>query len=241
MIRDYWKLISMVTVLQIVVNYSLFYLGLGIVPGALGAVIAGSQPLVTAIIASMMHEGDRLTRTKIITIVSGLSGVILISAGRQALKMGSSIELIGVVMILMANISLTMGNILVSLRSGNIDPSVLSSVTLFTGGLIIFLISIPVEGLHHRQYPADYWMILSWLSFMAAAAFSIWFGLLKRPGVKVSELNLWKFIIPVAGAVISWLTVPGESPEWLTISGMVIITGSLFMFFRNNNDSVPVK
>ena len=59
---------------------------------------------------------------------------------------------------------------------------------------------------------------------MAAIAFSLWFKLLQRPGVKVSELNLWKFINPVVGAILSWLLVPDENPEWLTISGMIIIT-----------------
>ena len=68
---------------------------------------------------------------------------------------------------------------------------------------------------------------------MSAFAFSLWFKLLQRPGVKVSELNLWKFIIPVVGAVLSWLLVPGENPEWLTITGMIIITGSLVLFYLN--------
>ena len=72
---------------------------------------------------------------------------------------------------------------------------------------------------------------------MAAAAFSIWYKLLQRPGVKVSELNLWKFIIPVAGAILSWLLVPGEKPEWITISGMIIITVSLILFYRSTKEN----
>ena len=51
--------------------------------------------------------------------------------------------------------------------------------------------------------------------------------------MQVSELNLWKFIIPVVGAILSWLLVPGENPEWLTITGMVIITASLIGFYKN--------
>ena len=46
----------MVMGLQTLINYSLFYLGMDLVPGALGAVIVGSQPLVTAVVAAMMHE-----------------------------------------------------------------------------------------------------------------------------------------------------------------------------------------
>lgn len=219
------------------VNYSLFYHGLQLVPGALGAVIAGSQPLVTALLAALLHEGDRLTRRKVITIICGISGVILISAGRQAFRFGTAIELAGVGMILLANTSLSLGNIIVSLKSKGINPFVLSSFALFSGGLILYLISIPVEGIPAGPFPVKYWFILLWLSFLAAAAFSIWFNLLQRPEVRVSELNLWKFIIPVAGAILSWLLVPGEKPEWITITGMFIITGSLIMFFRNNKES----
>jgi drug/metabolite transporter (DMT)-like permease len=236
-VRENWKVIGMVTFFQIIVNYSLFYMGLQLVPGALGAVIAGSQPLVTALLASLMHEEDKLTRRKVITIICGISGVILISAGRQAFRFGATIELLGVVMILVANSSLSLGNIIVSLKSKGINPYVLSSSALFLGGLMLYLISIPVEGIPSGPFPMDYWIILLWLSFMAAVAFSIWFKLLQRPGVKVSELNLWKFIIPVAGAILSWLLVPDEKPEWVTLAGMVIITGSLIMFFGNNQES----
>ena len=233
MIREHWKIVFWVTLLQTIVNYTLFYIGLDLVPGALGAVIVGSQPLVTAVIAAMMHEGDRLTKKKIITIVFGITGVILISAGRQAFKLGSAIEILGVFLILFANIATATSNVLVSLKSRGINPFVLSSTSLFIGGIIIYLLSIPFEGVHHGPKPTEYWLTLIWLSFMAAYAFSLWFKLLQRPHVKVSELNLWKFIIPVVGAILSWLLVPGEKPEWLTITGMIIITASLIIFFRN--------
>jgi drug/metabolite transporter (DMT)-like permease len=240
-IAENWKVMCIIMLLQIVINYSFFYLGLQIVPGALGAVIAGAQPLVTALVAAAIHEGDKLTGRKMLTILLGISGVVLISAGRQAFHFGKTIELLGVLLILSANTSLSMGNIMVSLKSKGINPFVLSSFSLFAGGLILYLISIPVEGIQSKSFPREYWFILAWLSLMAATAFTIWFNLLQRPGVKVSELNLWKFIIPVAGALLSWLLVPGEKPEWVTISGMVIITGSLILFFTNKKKSQPVK
>ncbi len=233
MIRDHWKVVALVTLLQVLINYSLFYQGLKLVPGALGAVIVGSQPLVTAVVASIMNKADKLTRKKIITIVFGLSGVILISAGRQAFKLGTALELLGVFMILIANAATATSNVIVSLRSKGINPFVLSSSSIFLGGVILYLVSIPAEGHPHGKLPLDYWSILLWLSFMAASAFSLWYKLLQRPGIKVSELNLWKFIIPVVGAVLSWLLIPDEKPEWLTITGMIIITTSLITFFRS--------
>ncbi len=235
MIREHWRVFAWVTFLQTFLNYTLFYHGLDLVPGALGAVIVGSQPLVTAVVAAIMNKDDKLTKKKIITIIFGISGVILISAGRQALELGTATELLGVVLILIANIATATSNVIVSLRSDGINPLVLSSSSLFIGGLVIYLLSIPVEGSHGPQ-PMEYWLILLWLSFMSAFAFSLWFKLLQRPGVKVSELNLWKFIIPVVGAILSWLFVPGEKPEWLTITGMVIITISLILFYKSTKE-----
>jgi drug/metabolite transporter (DMT)-like permease len=233
MIRENWKLVLWITLFQTVITYSLFYLGMDMVPGALGAVIVGSQPLVTAVVAALMHKGDRLTGRKIVTIIFGITGVIMISAGRQALKLGGLIELLGVFMILSANVSTAISNVLVSLKGKGINPFVLSSTSLLLGGIIICLISIPLEGKPQEPLPLKYWLVLLWLSFMAATAFSIWYKLLQRPHVKVSELNLWKFIIPVVGAILSWLLVPGEKPEWLTVTGMIIITASLILFYKN--------
>jgi drug/metabolite transporter (DMT)-like permease len=239
MLREHWKVVAWVTILQTLINYSLFYQGLALVPGALGAVIVGSQPLVTAVVASIMHNDDKLTRRKIVTIIFGISGVIFISAGRQAFRFGTAIELLGVVMLLVANIAVATSNVIVSLRSRGINPLVLSSSSLFIGGVILYLISFPIEGFPKVIFPREYWLILLWLSFMAAVAFSLWFKLLQRPGVKVSELNLWKFIIPVVGAILSWLLVPDEKPEWLTISGMIIITTSLIMFYTGSKKIIP--
>jgi drug/metabolite transporter (DMT)-like permease len=235
MIKNNWKVVAWVTTLQIVINYSLFYQGLNLVPGALGAVIYGAQPLIIAVVAAVLNKDDKLTRKKIITIVFGISGVVFMSVGRQAFKFGTGLEIIGVILLLTGNIATAASNVIISLKSKAINPFVLSSSSLFLGGVILYLISIPTETRPLGVLPLRYWMILLWLSFMAASAFSIWYKLLQRPGVKVSELNFWKFINPVTGAVLSWFLIPGEKPEWLTITGMVIITSSLVIYYSNTN------
>jgi drug/metabolite transporter (DMT)-like permease len=233
MIKENWIVFVWVTLLQIVINYSLFYQGLNLVPGALGAVVYGAQPLIIACVAALAGNDDKLTKKKIITIAFGISGVILVSVGRQAFKLGSDLELLGIGMILIANIATGASNIIISHKSKTINPLVLSSFSLFFGGVILYLISIPAEGAVRNSMPMQYWLSLSWLSFMAATAFSIWYKLLQRPGVKVSELNLWKFISPVAGAIFSWMLIRDEHPEWLTFVGMIVITIALVLYYKN--------
>jgi drug/metabolite transporter (DMT)-like permease len=49
--------------------------------------------------------------------------------------------------------------------------------------------------------------------------------------LKVSEINVWKFIIPVLGAVLSWIILPDEKPEWIVIAGMVLVGLSLVVMY----------
>ena len=232
MIMENRSLAIWVTILQTLINYVLFYIGMDRVPGALGAVIVGSQPFVTAIVSRIMIREERFTRAKVITIFLGLAGIVLVSAGRQGFHFGLPGEIAGIIMIFIANISTATSNVLVSKNGKSMDPLVLSSFSLFTGGLIMFFISFGFEEVPSRpDFPLNYWLVLLWLSFMSAFTFSKWYVLLKRPEVKVSELNLWKFIIPVFGAILSWIIVPGENADWVTVAGMVIISISLIWFF----------
>lgn len=238
MIRENLKLVLLVMLFQTVLNYTLFYLGMDLVPGAIGAIVVGSQPLIIAVTASLMIREETLTTRKIMIVTVGLSGVVLVSLGRQGLNIGGPGEVLGVILILGANFCSAVSNVLVSKNGKTINPFVLSSFSLFAGGVIIWLISLATEPsftMPTGEGSVRYWYSLAWLSFMSAIAFTIWWVLLQRPGVKVSELNFYKFIIPVFGAIISWLLIEDEKPQWLTITGMVIITASMLIFYRCNN------
>jgi drug/metabolite transporter (DMT)-like permease len=232
MIRENLNLVLWVTLLQTVINYTLFYFGMDLVPGAIGAVIVGAQPFVTAIVSRIMIKEERFTRAKVLTIILGLTGIFLVSLGRQEFHLGGKMELTGIAMIFIANISTATSNVLISKDGKKMNPLVLSSFSIFVGGLFIFVISFFIEDVPSKpDFPIRYWLVLVWLAFMSAFTFSKWYQLLQRPEVKVSELNLWKFIIPVFGAILSWILVPGENADWLTIAGIVVISLSLIYFF----------
>ena len=110
------RLVISVTILQTIINYMLFYKGMARVPGALGAVIVGAQPFVTAIVSRILIREERFTASKVFTIALGITGIILVSAGRQGFHFGTPGELAGVIMIFIANISTATSNVLVSIR-----------------------------------------------------------------------------------------------------------------------------
>lgn len=205
----------------------MFYKGISLIPSAVAAILIGSQPLFVAIVAHFRMPGDRMTLLKTSAILLGIVGVVLVSLGKDPNSVGGSIALMGILLMVAINILSGFTNVLVAKRSKMIPPLVISSASMILGGTALFILSIPLEGLHFEVLPAPYYISLVWLSLLSAVAISIWITLLKSPGVKVSDLNLWKFLIPLFGAVLSWILIPGEEPELLSIAGMAVIAFSL--------------
>ena len=186
-------------------NMPCFTVGLNLVPSALGAMIIGSSPLFVAIVAHFAFQNDKMTWLKTFSILIGVAGIAIITLGRSKVKMKGELELLGIGLLLINNFISGYSNVLVAKSPAKMSPVVLSSTSLTIGGLMLFLVSIPVEGIHHGPFPPTYFYALAWLSFLSAAAITIWYSLLKRPNVKVSVLNVWKFLIPVSGAILSWI------------------------------------
>ena len=111
------------------------------------------------------------------------------------------------------------------------DPMKLNAAQIFIGGSTLFLISIPTEGLMSFALPASFYISLLWLSLVSAVGFSIWYSLIQRSEVRVSELNMLKFLNPVLGAGLSWSVMAQDSPDLYTILGMIIISAAVLFFY----------
>ena len=226
---DHRKTVLLVSFFQTTLLYFLFYPGLNMLPAAIAAIITGSQPLIIAVIAHFVARSERMTIRRMLSIFLGLAGVVVISLNRGEVTLSGGSQFLGLLLLLISNVSAGVGDIIVSRHRAPIPPLTLTSSQLFLGGLVLFLVSIPIEGAPGGSYPAAYYGSLAWLTILSAAAFSIWFKLLKREGTLVADLNIWKFLIPVSGACLSWMLIPGESPEFSSVIGMLCIACALMI------------
>ncbi len=235
-LRNNIRVVLIISVLQTFLQYSMFYLGINLVPAALGAIIIGSGPLFIAMIAHISMHDDRLSWKKLLIFILGICGIIIVSAGRNNFSLTGEVKFSGILFLLATIIISGIANVVVSKDSNKTPPLLLSSSSMIIGGAALFLFSVPVEGMQCKIKPPDYYIALAWLSFLSAAAVSIWFVLLKRPGVKVSVLNFWKFIIPVSGAVLSWIILPEEYPNYIAFIGMGVIAVSVILMNLHNRN-----
>jgi drug/metabolite transporter (DMT)-like permease len=234
LIGQHWKEVLRLALFQTFLLYTMFYLGISLVPAAITAIIIGASPLFSAILAHLFLHDDKLSLRKMVSISLGMTGVVIIAVSRGNFSWVEGKEFWGILILIMANVAGSMGNVMVVKYRSGLPPLLLNSAQLMTGGLGLILLSVPFEGLTLGINEAPYYISLGWLSFMSAAAFSIWFILLRRPGVKVSELNVWKFLIPVFGAMLSWIILANEQPEVIALTGMLLIGLSLIVLYANH-------
>ena len=237
-LRNNMRIILLISFLQTFVQYTLFYSGLNLVPGALGAIIIGAGPLFIALTAHFLMTDDRLSLTKLGIILMGIAGIALVSLSKSSDKEAGKLIFAGIFLLFLTNINAGFTNVVIARGAKHIPPFLSSSVSLILGGIMLFLVSIPFEGTDFTIPPPSYFFALIWLSFLSAAAYSIWFLLLQREGVKVSALNIWKFIIPVFGAMLSWVLIPDESPDLVSVTGIAITALALILFNRQNTIQV---
>ncbi|MFV0267601.1 MAG: DMT family transporter [Draconibacterium sp.] len=235
------KFILKLSLIQTFIQYSLFYSGINLLPSSLAAMIIGSQPMFIALVAHFSFHNDKMTPLKTGSILIGVAGIAVITLGRSGVEMKDTLEWLGIALLLVNNLVAGYSNVLVSKYSQGISPAVISSTSLMIGGILLSVVSVPVEGIHLGPFPPKYWYALAWLSFLSAAAFTIWNSLLKRPGVKVSLLNVWKFLIPVSGAALSWLIIENEKPDAVSLTGMAIIALSLLSLNYANRRAIKEK
>ncbi len=228
-VKTYLPFILLISFIQTFLQYALFYTGISMVSGALAAIIIGSGPLFVALVAHFTIPDERLTIKKAGIFVMGIAGIILVSIGRNKGITVRSAAIIGILILLGNNLLSGISNVLIATEKKSVPPLILSAFSMMIGGALLFMVSIPVEGWVFTPKPTVYYLSLTWLSILSAVAISIWTILLKRPGVSVSDLSFWKFIIPVAGAGLAWILLKDEHPDIESVTGMIIIAVALIL------------
>jgi drug/metabolite transporter (DMT)-like permease len=233
------KTVILVSLFQTILLYAGFFYALTLVRGAQAAIVIGSGPLVSAIAAHFAMHDDKLSRRTLQSIAFGLCGIIAISLAAKPWEPVGLTELGGIGILLTGSVVSAAGNIVVAKKRGSLPAVELNCIQMLIGGTVLFLIALPLDGAPDLRLPIGFYGALLWLAFVSAAGFGIWFHLLSRE--KVSRLNIWKFLIPLAGATLSWILIPGEHPDLPTLAGMGLIIAGIVHSQRKETSANPAN
>ncbi len=221
LLKKEFPTVLLVSLFHTIFLYATFFIGMSWVRGAEGAIMIGAGPLCSALVAHLLMHDDKLQRQTVVSIIFGMAGVASISLAAKPWSSVGMKEFFGLMLLLSGSVVSAVGNVVVAKRKGGLPPVALNSIQMLIGGVALLLVARPFEGAPQLDLPAVFYGQLLWLAVISATAFAIWFHLLGR--MKVSRLNLWKFLIPLSGALLSWMFLPNESPSLPSLIGMALI------------------
>lgn len=231
--KNQWKYLLFFAFFQTFLQYWLFYAGLIIVPAAVGAIIVGLGPIFVTILAHFfLGNRDRLSARKVFAMIFGFTGVIFISIATNELTEVKPHFFWGVLAVTLSCLTGCITNIIVARRKVQLDHIGLNTISCFFGGIMLLVTSLFTEQQEIaliKPLPVEFYFAMIWLAGIPAAGFSIWYYLLSRPNISVSEINIIKFLIPVFGVILSWIIVKGESFNIQTVIGTVIIATAIII------------
>lgn len=231
-IHDHWGKLVLLAALQIGVKYALFYQGLALVPASVGALIGGSGPLMAVMITAILPPYERLSQRALWALLLGMVGVAALTLGRESMGVVGSLGLIGIGLLIGNTVVSAVGDWVVAHYAREIPPPLISSSSLILGGVMLLGAGIGIEGYIAPAVEWAYWGSLFALCAISGGAITIWFTLLRRPGVQVGSLSMWKFLIPLLGAIIAWGVMPDETPTLWAIIGMLLVSLAVWLLPR---------
>lgn len=232
-LKQHWRFILVTAFFQTFLLYSFFYTSLDRLNPSTAAIINGMGPMVTAVFAHFLLPDSPLNSRKFFCLLLGvLGGALVVFQGMETFGSMGHIDGWGILFMLGALAAGALGSVMVSRSPDKLDSVVMNSAQLMAGGLLLLIFSLLKGDRPYGVVPPGFWPVFIWLIGVTGGGFSIWFYLLKVRKEALTDMAMWKFIIPVSASVLSWLFMKQDKPGIFSLSGMVITAFSIWLFYQ---------
>lgn len=201
-----WKHIVILSFFQTIAQYFFFYIGLAHTSGVKASIIVGTNVFVAILTASLIFHQEKLTLSKMAGCLFGFLGVVLVNLGNDGLNL--SMQFTGEGFIFLSTIAYAFSSVIMKNFSQQEDPVLLSGWQFFIGGLVLIAAGGGLGG-HVRLDNLSQAVMLLYLSFISAGAYTLWSILIKYN--PVSQVAVYGFMNPVFGVILSWFLLQDAS------------------------------
>ncbi len=186
------------------------------------AIIVYTMPAMTAVLAAVFLK-DRLTRRRVIAVLIGLAGLGVLASVDVAALIAAPL---GPVLMLMAALSWSIGNVLVQRRQWSLTPLALTFWFFVLSGVLAWPLALWLEPPSARHLPPL--PIIAVFAFHVAGpmatCYLLWAVLLRRLPAAVAAISI--LTAPVVGVASSILLL-GEPASWQKMLALGLIVLSI--------------
>ncbi len=213
-------------------GFSLFMLyGMQMVSGVAGSVIMSLTPAIIAL-GSVLFLKEHMTRNKILALVLGLAGVLIMQTSSGGGGQGSAV-LLGSLLVFLAICCEACYTLLGKKASEDMTPLKLTTLSALLAGL--FLSPWIVFGFSQTDFQTldlQDWSALAWwgVGTMALGSMFWYSGLTRTPGHIAAAFMV---VMPVSALVLSYILL-GENFQWIHVPGFGLAFASVILMTREH-------
>ncbi len=224
--------ILVLSLFQTALQYVLFYIGMAHTTGVKGSILQGTSVLFSLLIACLLFRTERLTVLKTVGCVIGFVGIILVNF--NGADMDLQFAFIGEGFMILAALSSSFSSVFFKMFSRNEIPVMLSGYQFLVGGAIMIAVGFGLSGRLSGFTPVSV-LLLIYMSFISAAAYSLWGVLLKHN--PVSRITVFGFTTQIFGVLFSALFLrEGSSFGWLSLAALVLVSAGIILVNRKQKN-----
>ena len=225
-----WGMVFKLCLAQTVIQYVFFYVGMAHTSGVKGSIIEASNVFFAILISSLIFHYETLKLPKMLGVLVGFAGVVLINLNGEGFD--SSMSFKGEGFLLLSTLSYACSSVLIKKYSQKENPVTLSGYQFFIGGIVMTVAGILAGG-ELSGFTLKSSVLLIYMAMISAVAYSLWGILLKHN--PVGKVAVYGFMNPVFGVILSAVILK-EQNQAFTFQGFVSLVLVCIGIYLVNRD-----
>ena len=220
-LRRDWPIYLLLAVLNVVLFMGLQTFTILYMPSGSAAVVIYLQPILVGL-ASYLVLGEQLSVAKVVGLLLGFSGVVVVSVGSLS---GSSLGTpLGVAFGLGSALSWTLGTVYFKWYGERLSTLWAVAVPFLAGGVVLTGLGLGLEPLSQISWTGTYVASFLYTALVGTAlAWMLWLGLVKAG--EASRVSAYVFFVPLASVLLGAVFLGEALSPWLLAGAALVICG----------------
>lgn len=224
-------LICVLGLFNTTLQYFFFNIGVNNTTGIKASILGQVAIFFSILLAHFIYKDDKLDIKKLLGLLLGFSGLILVNLdkGNEGLF---SFSILGEGFMIISGLTSALSMFIAKKVGQELPALVFTCWQMLIGSILLFFIGIGMGGspaaLHFTGLSAG---LLLYLALVSSIAFYLWYSILQYR--KISELSMFKFIIPITGSLLTGLLIPGEVLLPVHFIALVLVSVGIVIVNKN--------
>jgi drug/metabolite transporter (DMT)-like permease len=230
------KLYLQMAFFSFVIPYGLVYWGEQYIPSGLASVLFAINPFFVTIFSFYMLSQEKITSYKIIGMIVGFIGIVVIFS--EDITNTAGFFIWGMVAVVLSALIQGWIQVVVKKYGQHLHSFTMNYYPMLIAGISMLIIGLFTENLDYIKFDSKAILSVLYLAFFGSMiVFTCWYWLLKR--VNVIVLSLITFITPVIALILGIIllkevfTVTDIFGSFLVLAGLIIATLGNVKSFKN--------